>query len=172
MTLLTTERLSLAPVTAADLPDLLALWADTEFTRYISGRAMTEEEVWMRLLRDIGHWQTLGYGNWTIREIATGDYVGSVGIFDYRRDMTPAFDAPEIGWGIAPRFQGKGIAHEALQAALNWTDQQMSAARTVCMISPENSPSIRLAERLAYAPYCQTDYKGSQVILYERQRRQ
>lgn len=165
---LITERLSLRPVTVADMPDLVQLWADADFTRFIIGRGLSEEEVWLRCLRDIGHWQALSHGNWTIRETATGDYVGSVGVLDYRRDMSPAFDAPELGWGLAPRFQGKGLAFEAVQAALGWADAEMGAPRTVCMISPENLASIRLAERLGYRPYADTTYKDAQVTLFQR----
>jgi RimJ/RimL family protein N-acetyltransferase len=38
------------------------------------------------------------------------------------------------------------------------------------MISPENAPSVRLAERVGYRPYARADYKGSIVDLYERPR--
>jgi len=38
------------------------------------------------------------------------------------------------------------------------------------MISPENAPSVRLAERVGYRPYARADYKGSTVDLYERPR--
>lgn len=170
MTVLTTARLTLTPVAASDMDDLIPLWADADFTRHIMGRGLSEEEVWFRCLRDIGHWQAKGYGNWSIRETATGAYVGSVGVLDYRREMTPAFDAPELGWGVAPAFQGQGLAHEALQAALAWTDDYRLEPRTVCMISPENAPSIRLAERVGYAPYARADYKGAAVDLYARPR--
>ncbi len=168
MTVLSTERLTLTPVAVGDMDDLTALWADADFTRHIMGRGLSEEEVWFRLLRDVGHWQVKGYGNWSIRETATGAYVGSVGVLDYRRDMTPPFDAPELGWGVAPAFQGRSMAREALQAALGWTDQHRSEPRTVCMISPDNAASIRLAERVGYRPYGHADYKGSVVTLFER----
>ncbi len=168
MTTLITDRLCLTPVTIADMPDLVKLWSDADFSRFIIGRGLSEEEVWFRCLRDIGHWQALGHGNWSIREIATGDYVGSVGVLDYRRDMTPAFNAPELGWGIAPRFQGKGLAFEAVQAALKWTDTERGAPRTVCMIAPDNRASIRLADRLGYSPYTTTTYKDADVTLFER----
>lgn len=170
MTILSSERLTLRPVGVEEMPDLIALWQNETFTRFISGRALSEEEVWFRLLRDIGHWHTKGYGNWAVREAATGDYVGSVGIFDYRRDMQPAFDAPEVGWGIAPRFQGRGMAGEALETALKWADQQPDIARTVCMISPDNVASVKLAARNSYLCYTKTDYKGSPVNLFERHR--
>lgn len=168
MTILQTARLTLTPVAASDLRDLTALWGDAAFATTIFPAALSSEDVWFRLLRDVGHWQALGYGNWSIRETATGAYVGSVGVFDYHRIMKPAFDAPELGWGVAPRFQGQGMALEALSAALAWCDESLNAARTVCMIAPDNAPSHRLAERAGYSPYAETLYKDHPVVLLER----
>ncbi|HEX8662225.1 MAG TPA: GNAT family N-acetyltransferase [Brevundimonas sp.] len=168
MTILVTERLTLTPAALSDLDDLVALWADPAFATAIFPAPLSPEDVWFRLLRDIGHWEALGYGNWSIRETATGAYVGSVGVLDYRRIMTPAFDAPELGWGVAPRFQGKGMAFEALSAALAWCDEALNASRTVCMISPDNAPSHALAKRAGYHPYIETTYKGAPIVLLER----
>ena len=38
------------------------------------------------------------------------------------------------------------------------------------MISPDNHPSIRLAQGVGYAPYAEADYKGSPVRLFRRPR--
>lgn len=106
---LTTPRLRLVPVAASDFDDVKALWSDGDFTRAIAAREpLTVEEVWFRLLRDLGHWSALGIGNWSLRLTQTGAYVGSVGVLDYRRESLPRIDAPELGWGVAPRFQGAG----------------------------------------------------------------
>lgn len=166
-TILTTERLVLSPVSIDDFDDLLTLWSDEDFTRHIMGRALGREEVWFRLLRDIGHWAAMGHGNWTIRLRDGGAYLGSVGVFDYRREMEPAFDAPELGWGVAPAFQGRGYAAEALSAALGWTDRTLEG-RTVCMISPDNLASLKLAARVGYRPYATATYKDHTVQLFER----
>jgi RimJ/RimL family protein N-acetyltransferase len=168
MTILITDRLTLTPMQVSDLADLTALWGDPVFATAIFPAALSSEDVWFRLLRDIGHWDALGYGNWAIRETATGDYVGSVGVLDFRRILEPAFDAPELGWGVAPRFQGKGLAFEALSAALAWCDEALNAPRTVCMISPDNAPSHALATRAGYRPYAETTYKGEPVVLLGR----
>lgn len=168
MTILITDRLTLTPVQATDLPDLCALWGDPVFAASIFPAPLSSEDVWFRMLRDIGHWEVKGYGNWSIRDTETGDYVGSVGVLDYRRILVPAFDAPELGWGVAPRFQGQGIAFEAVSAALAWCDDALNAPRTVCMISPDNAPSHALAARAGYVPYVETTYKGSPVVLLER----
>lgn len=165
---LTTDRLTLTPIDERDFDDLCALWADEDFTRHIIGRTLSPEEVWSRVLRDIGHWKALGYGNWSIRSRDDDSHVGTVGILNFKRDLAPPFDAPELGWGLAPRFQGRGLAQEALGAALAWSDRVLKAPRTACMISPENEPSRRLAERNGYAPYAEAPYHGSTVILFER----
>lgn len=168
MTVLITDRLTLTPVQVSDFPDLCALFGDPVFTHHIFGRGLSAEEVWFRTLRDIGHWEALGHGNWAARLKDGGDLVGTFGVLDYKRDMTPAFDAPELGWGVAPRFQGKGLAFEALSAALAWCDDTLNAPRTVCMISPDNAPSHALAARVGYTPYVETTYKDSAVVLLER----
>ncbi|REJ46862.1 MAG: N-acetyltransferase [Microcystis flos-aquae DF17] len=170
MTVLTTARLTLAPMTEAEWPELCALWSDPEFVRHIFPAGLSSEDVWTRLLRDVGHWAAVGYGNWAMRLTATGEYVGSVGVLDYRRVVDPPIDVPELGWGVAPRFQGQGLAGEAVRAALDWCDGVLKAPRTVCMISPENGPSRALAERVGYAEYVRTTYRGEPVILLERPR--
>jgi RimJ/RimL family protein N-acetyltransferase len=167
--ILTTERLTLTPVGLDDLPDLLALWSDPVFTQIIAHRGpMSEEEVWFRLLRDIGHWQAFGYGNWALRRTGDGAYVGSVGVLNFRRACTPPLDAPELGWGVGQAFQGQGLAREGLDAALAWADRTMQAQRTVCMINPDNAPSLKLAERTGYRPYADGTYYDRPVILLER----
>lgn len=168
---LSTDRLTLRPVSIEDFADLVQLWSDERFTWPIMGRGpLTGEEVWFRLLRDIGHWQALGVGNWSIRMCDDDSYVGSVGVLDYRRDCTPALDAPELGWGVGVAFQGRGLAGEAVQAALAWCDGVLGAPRTVCMINPDNAPSLKLADRVGYRPHVEGRYQGKTVMLLERLR--
>lgn len=163
-----TDRLILTPVAVGDYKDLCALLADPGFFRHIFPQALNPEEAWFRLLRDIGHWQVMGYGNWTIRTRDDGRYVGSVGLLNYRRIVEPAFDAPEIGWGLSPTFQGKGMAYEAAAAAVAWAEQHLKADCLVCMIGPDNGPSLALAGRLGFVRYADTTYKGDAVILLAR----
>ena len=59
---------------------------------------------------------------------------------------------------------------EALEAALAWADAHLRAARTLCMISPDNLASVRLAERVGYRPYRRTTYRDEPVQLFERPR--
>jgi RimJ/RimL family protein N-acetyltransferase len=167
-TTLITDRLTLTPVAESDFGDLKRLWGDADFIRPLFPNPMTGEEVWTRLLRDIGHWEVRSYGNWSIRLRDDGDYVGSVGVLDYQREIEPRLDAPELGWGVATRFQGQGMAFEAVSAALAWCDEALNARRTVCIISPTNIASLKLAARLGYRPMHDTTFRGEPITVLER----
>jgi len=167
-TTLETPRLALAPVDVGDFDDLCALMSDRDFTRFILPAPLDPEDVWLRLLRDMGHWQALGYGNWTIRTRDTGAFVGVVGVLNFRRAIEPPLGLYELGWGVAPAQWKKGIGLEAVQAALEWCDGSLKVARTVCIISPKNTPSQALAERVGYRPYARASYKNRPLVLFER----
>jgi RimJ/RimL family protein N-acetyltransferase len=164
-----TERLVLRRHGLEDAAASAALWADPEVTRFIGGRPSTAEEAWARLLRYAGHWALLGFGYWVVQDRATGRLIGEAGFADFRRGVGPRFDGvPEIGWALAPSAQGRGLAREAVQAALAWADARPGAGRTVCMIAPENPRSIRLAEACGYREFGTTFYKEQPTILFER----
>ena len=162
---LETERLRLRRHEASDLPGSEAMWTHPGVYRFIGGRAFGHDECWARLLRHIGHWEAMGYGSWLAEEKATGAFVGEIGLIEGERGI-PEIDAPEFGWALHPDHHGKGYAFEAVSAALAWSDHRF--ARTVCMIDPENTPSLKLADRLGYREYHRTVFKEAPVILLER----
>ena len=165
--ILTTDRLILRAHTAADFPGCYTLWSDPDVTRFIGGRPSTQEEVWSRILRYVGHWEVLNYGYFLVTERQTGAIVGEFGLADFRRNVVPPFgDTPEAGWVMLPQYHGKGLAQEALTAVLAWADRTMP--RTVCMIHPDNAPSLKLAAKLGYAEYARSQYGEHTPILLER----
>src|SRR5260370_38652235 len=92
-----TDRLRIRGHAVEDASKVSALWSSPEVTRYIGGKALTDEECWSRLLRYVGHWSLLGFGYWILEERATGEFVGEVGFSDYKRDVEPALGAvPEV----------------------------------------------------------------------------
>ncbi|HEX2208435.1 MAG TPA: GNAT family N-acetyltransferase [Longimicrobium sp.] len=167
---LDTPRLTLRAHTLADFAECAALWGDPLVTRHIGGRPSTPEEVWTRLLRYAGMWTLLGFGYWVVRERETERLVGEVGLADFRREITPLIDAPEAGWVLAPWAHGRGLATEAVRAALAWADAHLAAPRTVCLISPENAASIHVAGKCGYREFARTTYKGEDTIIFERPR--
>lgn len=141
-----TGRLVLRPPTVDDFDDLAALWTDASLLRYI-GRASTQEEVWVRLLKYSGHWALFGFGYWMLHEADSGRFIGEAGIAFQRRTGMPAHgDLPEAGWMLRSSAQGNGFAREALAAILNWTEPRLGATGVTCLIDPMNEASFRLAE--------------------------
>ncbi|MGI4872763.1 MAG: GNAT family N-acetyltransferase [Janthinobacterium lividum] len=167
--ILETERLLLRANQATDLPAFLAMWQQPEFYTFLGGQPASEDEVWTKLLRHLGMWHLTGYGFWGVEEKATGRFIGAVGFAEWQRNLTPSLKGfPEAGWVFAPHAHGQGYATEATQAMLAWGDTQLPERRTVCLIDPANTPSLRLAAKLGYQDFARTSYKGEAVVLLER----
>ncbi len=147
------------------------MWADPYIARYIGGRPSTCEQTWSRMLRYAGLWALLGYGYWAIEETATGRFVGEVGFADFKRGLEPPINnVPEAGWVIATAMQGRRYASEALAAALTWADAHLVHEHTVCLISPENEPSLRLAAANLFLEVARPIYKHDPIVLLRRSR--
>ncbi len=164
---LETERLTLRGHRLDDFPASAAMWADPVVTRHFGGKPLSNEESWTKFLRYFGHWALLGYGYWVVEENATGNFAGEVGFADYKRDIQPPLNAPEIGWVLASQFHGKGYATEAVRAAVAWGDRDFKS-RTTCIIHPENLASIRVAEKCGYREFRRTTYKDHPAIALAR----
>jgi RimJ/RimL family protein N-acetyltransferase len=162
-----TERLRMRAYRLDDFKDCAAMWADPAVVRYIGGKPFTEEEVWAKMLRYAGLWSLMGFGYWALEEKGSRDYVGEIGFADFKRDIQPSLAGmPELGWVLISRVHGRGYATEAVRAALEWGAGHFGAARTACLIHPENLASIRVAEKCGYREFQRTMYKGQPAIIF------
>lgn len=167
---LETPRLILDLHTAADLEPMLEMWSDPGTVTFVGGKPSNRQDTWMRLLRYRGLWDVLGYGYWVVRDRATGRFAGELGFADFHRATTPAFEGtPEAGWVLAPWARGRGLAREALTAALAWLDAA-GHPHSVCIIDPANTASLRLAAGLGYAEPTEIRHGEDPVTLYTRRR--
>jgi RimJ/RimL family protein N-acetyltransferase len=166
---LETERLILRPHREADFEAMLAVWQDPVVRRHFHGELMSREEAWGRFLRNFGMWAVKGYGVFAIEEKATCEYVGTVGTFEVRREMTPRIeDMPEAGWTLAARFHGRGFATEAAKAALAWTDAKLGNPAMFCIVAPANFASLRVAEKCGFKSWYETTYRDDPVLVMQR----
>lgn len=171
--LIETDRLILRVHGAQDAEPYSEMSADAEIFRFSDRGPMGADEAWTRLLRNVGHWSLLGYGVFAIEEKQSGRFVGDAGFSDFRRQLGGRFDAyPEGTWTISRWAQGRGYATEAAGAALRWIEARFAARRTVCLIHVENHVSIRVAQKLGYAPFETCTYKGYPATLFERASRE
>jgi RimJ/RimL family protein N-acetyltransferase len=163
-----TERLRLRGHELRDFDNSAAMWGDQDVTRFIGGKPSTREDSWGRFLRYIGHWHALNHGFWLIEEKATGAFVGEGGFGTFKREIEPRIEAPEQGWALAPTMHGKGYAFEAMSAAAVWGETFFGRRDFICIIAPENQPSLALAHKLGYREYTRGLYKGEISVMLRR----
>ena len=168
--MLATDRLILRPHRREDFPDVAALWADPLVVRYISGVPSSPEASWARLLRNMGHWQAMGYGYWAVIDRESDGFLGEVGFSDFRRDIEPRLDGlPEAGWVLAPHAHGRGIAREAVTAMHVWADAERDWSETVCIFDPAHVVSQKVARKLGYkAREIAATYQGKPTLVMGR----
>ena len=166
---LETPRLRLRAFELRDLPAACAMWSTPEVVQYIGGKARSEAEVWATISRSFGHWALLGYGYLAIEDRGSRRYLGQVGLMEGLRDVSPSFvGTPEAGWALAHEAWGKGVATEALGALVGWADRALSVGRTVCIMSPENLGSVRVASKCGYKRTGRVRLDGAASDTFER----
>ncbi len=164
-----TERLVLRPHIANDFDAYKAMSQDPEVMQFIGREPSKDDEAWLRFLAHSGRWEFCGYGLFAVIEKENARYIGDAGFSDFRRGLGADFDPyHEAAWMFSTAGQGKGYAFEAMSAAQKWLDDEFSPEKTVCIISPDNGPSIKLAGKLGYRETEISRYKDSDVMMFER----
>lgn len=169
---LTTPRLVLRAYRLDEFDAYAAMWAEASVTRFIGGQPLSREAAWGRFLRQIGLWHHLGFGFFAVEERATGAFIGEAGFHDMKRTLIPSIEGTmEAGWALVGAAQGKGLAEEAMRAALDWGDTHGTGERFTCMIQPDHGASLHVARKLGFAEFTRSSYNGQPVVLLERARR-
>ncbi|HVI98110.1 MAG TPA: GNAT family N-acetyltransferase [Sphingomonas sp.] len=137
-----TDRLMLRPPNGDDLDGYAAFAADAETMRHLGG-ALTRAEAWRDLSQRAGAWMTRGFSMFSVIERATGAWVGRIGPW-----QPEGWPGTEIGWGVRRDFAGKGYAHEAACAAMDYAVDMLGWREIIHVIAPDNIRSARLAARL------------------------
>jgi ribosomal-protein-alanine N-acetyltransferase len=63
----------------------------------------------------------------------------------------------EVGYGIAPPYQGHGYATEATRALIDWALAQPPIRRVIASCLKENRRSIRVIEKAGFRPLAPTE---------------
>jgi RimJ/RimL family protein N-acetyltransferase len=140
--LLTTERLILRPPQTEDFENWAKFCAD-EVTMTHLGGVQKRAEAWRNMCFVRGAWEIRGYAMFSMIRRDTGEWIGRTG-----PHFPEGWPGTEVGWGIMREHTGKGYAHEAAVAAIDYVFDALGWDEVIHTINPENSESIALAERL------------------------
>ena len=166
--MINTARLTLCAMRPEDFNRFAEIWRNPCVVNHIGGQPRTRGEAWDSFLRNAGHWQMAGFGQWGVVQQSNRQLIGQAGFFYGNRALGEDFDSfPEAGWVLAPEAQGQGMGYEAAQAAHDWFDRIMPGP-LVALINSTNSTSRRLAEKLGYTPLREAKFKDIPVHLMRR----
>ncbi|CUJ89238.1 hypothetical protein RUE5091_00842 [Ruegeria denitrificans] len=163
-----TARLMLCAMRPEDFNRFAEIWRNPCIVRHIGGKPRSRGEAWDSFLRNAGHWQMAGFGQWAVLHQSNRQMIGQAGFFYGNRAMGEDFDSyPEAGWILVPEAQGQGLGIEAAQAAHDWFDRIMPGP-LVAMVNSANDVSQKLAKKLGYMTMRESEYNGSEVVLLRR----
>jgi RimJ/RimL family protein N-acetyltransferase len=159
----TTERLTMRPVNATDVDDLVALHEDP-LVRKVFGE-VTRDEVVEWIARSQREWAERGHGRVTIFDRESGAFLGRSGL-----RLWPEFDEVEVGWTLAPAARGRGVATEAARACLDWGFRDLDVPYITAMIASDNAASIAVAERLGMTTLRHDEFHGEPIVVHALRR--
>lgn len=139
---LETERLVLRGFSEADLQPLVSFYSNETTSKFVGG-VSEPWEVWRRMASYIGHWQLRGYGPFALEDKSSGNFAGYCGPW-----YPHGWPEPELGWGLMPEFQGRGLVVEAAKRCLSYVYDDLGWNTAISAIDPDNAASRRVAERL------------------------
>ncbi|HEY2777626.1 MAG TPA: GNAT family protein [Gaiellaceae bacterium] len=95
------------------------------------------------------HWRQHGFGDWKL--LYEGRFAGLAEIHYAWPGVTGLeTDEVEVGWEIVEELRGRGLATEAMRAAIADAWQRTGVDHLVAYIQPENTASLRVADKLGF----------------------
>lgn len=156
-----TARLRLRQFVAGDLDNLAEIYADPLLP--FNNGPCTRDETATRLQRLISLYAEQGFGMLAVEE--NGRLIGRAGFLlqsvENRREVELAYLLSRASWG-------RGYATEAACALRDHALAKITE-RLVSLILPENTPSIRVAERAGLCYERDVEFRGALVRLYSIQ---
>lgn len=142
--ILETKRLWLRGWEEADCRRLRYIATDPEVMRYIrNGATWSDEEITRFIDRERARERAHGFCLWAVVLKESRELIGVCGIKQLAETETI-----EIGWWIARKHWGAGLATEAARAVRDAAFERFGLERLVAVAYPENAASIRIMEKL------------------------
>ena len=157
-----TPRLILRPFRHDDLDAFASMNADAEVMRYIGdGKPQSRAQTEMRINAILDHWDQHGFGLCAGVDRATRAFIGFCGL--QYLDNTAEI---EVGYRLAKRFWGMGLATEAAGATLRYGFDELGLDRIVAVVHPENVASQWVIQKIGLKYVKDARFYNSDVEYY------
>jgi RimJ/RimL family protein N-acetyltransferase len=164
--LIETERLTLRHFLIEDAAIIVRILNEPSFIENVGDKGVRTIDDAAAYLTNgpIASYAANGFGAYLVHLNETGEPIGMCGLL--KREQ---FDDPDVGYTFFPEFWRQGYAAEAVAAVLEDSRRTLGIDRIIAIVSPHNTPSSRLLEKLGFTFKEITNFQpsGHEVLLYE-----
>jgi len=108
-----------------------------------------------------------GYTLWWWRERGSGEVIGMIGL---RSVTIESAERVEVGWSVAPRRWGEGLAAEAAAASIRWGFETAGLEQVISYTMSGNTRSRRVMDKLGMRFSHEFVHVGLPHVLYAADR--
>lgn len=161
-----TARLLLSKMSRADQADLERMYADPAVMATLGG---VRSAAWVAdyIDKQIAHWDEHGFGFWTLRDPATGEFIGRGGLRYATIDNKVEI---EVGYGLMRAFWGRGLATELATESVRVAFDELHLPELVCFALLTNGASRRVMEKAGFIYERDALYADLPHALYRQKR--
>ena len=162
-TLLTTTRLALREMTEADATHVFRLNSAAEVVQYVGEPVLASERAALEILRThiLPQYRTYRVGRWAVELKDNATFIGWCGL-----KYVPEDNAYDLGYRFMKDYWGKGYATEAAQEVLHYARRHLGGARIVGKALLDNTPSIRVLEKIGMCFEGYSEEHGGTAAVY------
>jgi RimJ/RimL family protein N-acetyltransferase len=160
--ILETDRLILDTWQSSDWTAFRPIATDVEVMRYITGGVpWSDEQIRAFVERQVKLYAERGFCRWKLLEKPALEMIGFCGVGQWRDGLEP-----EIGWWLARRCWGRGLATEAARVALRDAFERVQLDRIVSIAMPANASSVGIMQKLGLTFECEFESEGARLVRY------
>ena len=143
---LETERLLLKEISMHDLDFLFEIRNNEANNRYIGRKKSSLEQVQQFITDRISDFNEKRGIVWMIFDKESQQNIGSVCYWNFNFEAISA----EIGYELAPEFQGKGFMQEALSKVIDFGFNELNLQTIEAFTDEKNTASIKALEKFHF----------------------
>ncbi|MEL6440389.1 MAG: GNAT family N-acetyltransferase [Cyanobacteria bacterium J06621_8] len=163
MQILETPRLTVRYITSQDAAALVPILGDAEVMRYSIVGVHNQKQIKQFIEQRLLSYLERGFGLYGLVHKQEGVLIGYCGFFIQSLEE---HQEVEIGYRLAKKYWGQGLATEAAQAIFQYGQERFNFKRFTCLIEPANTRSVRVASKLGMKLEKMIVYYGLDVAMY------
>lgn len=161
--ILTTERLTLRPLSIDDQQDIFALRSDPKINKFLNRPLCKTNEDAINFINNVN--DNIEKSNtyyWAITLTDTKTLVGTICLFDFSSENNSC----EIGYELMTKFQGQGIMKEAVQVVIDYVFQTLKLKKILAFTHYDNQNSTNLLLKFNFVKSTETDKENPNLNIF------